>query len=375
MTPGYPTLLPDDNETRSDIPIMRTEPVSADEVALAPCDPRLDHLVAGLNPPQRQAVCVTEGAVLVLAGAGSGKTRVLTTRAAALVALGVAPEKVLALTFTRKAAQEMRERIAAHVGGEAASRLTVTTFHALGVSLLREFAPLADLPARFSVSDEGACLSRARRVLKRLGVGTSVERPRTVAERISRAKAALVELALQEKWKPGRLLKAYQQGNVKVWERISAVLDTDNIERFQSAYAAYQTMLRNDGVVDYEDLVSLPIVLAHESSLVAETMADRWQYVMVDEYQDTDAVQDLLLDRLTKRSGNLCVVGDDEQAIYSWRGARVTNIRTFAQRHAPCRVIALEQNYRSTETILTAANASLTARPEPGRLADPAANC
>jgi DNA helicase-2/ATP-dependent DNA helicase PcrA len=345
---------------------------------LAPCRSTLPARpeYAGLNPEQQRAIACTEGPLLVLAGAGSGKTRVLTTRIAHLVDdLDVDPSTVLAITFTRKAAMEMKARVAKILGRERAEPITLTTFHALGVLLLREYHSAAGLSSRFTVGDEADQGARVRTQLRRQQVARNAEgeRPREVMERIALAKthiaALVVRMVEEDPTTADKLLARYRAGDPTLLDGLQRITKAPDPDRFARTFQGYQESLAADQMVDYEDLLVLPLLLLLQRTDVRQRCTARWQYLLVDEYQDTDFVQDHLLRLLAGESRNLCVVGDDEQAIYSWRGAKVENIRTFADRFAPCTVVTLDQNYRSTPVILEAANALLASRPEPGRMA------
>jgi DNA helicase II / ATP-dependent DNA helicase PcrA len=349
------------------VPILAPDPFSLDPLGAHDAHA----LLAGLNPRQMEAVTATEGPVLVLAGAGSGKTRVLVTRAAHLIRnLEVDPGQILGITFTRKAAAEMRERLGRLVPGEAAARVTLSTFHALGASILRDYGTLVGLEPGFTILDEDDAATRIRRLLKEQEVARNSpgERPREVAARISRAKAGLAShLAARATAGSDSSLGAtlrFRQGDEE-WIRGAAdSLETPDTPRFLEQYRAYQARLAEDNAVDYDDLVCLPLLLLVQRPEIRRLYNHRWRYLMVDEYQDTDHNQDLLLGLLAGEARNLMVVGDDSQAIYSWRGARVENIQTFPERHEPCRRITLDENYRSTGMVLRVANSVLLAYPD-----------
>ncbi len=287
---------------------------------------QLDH---GLNPPQREAVEHPEGPLLVLAGAGSGKTRVITHRLATLVGRGVRPWRILAVTFTNKAAGEMRER-AVRLLGEGAYKLWVGTFHATCAKLLRIYAEAAGLRPDFLIFDDSDQRSLIIRVMKDVQISDRVVTPRALLSGIDRAKNA------------GITAGTYR-GNDYL---------TDLVER---VYPEYQRRLRAANAVDFGDLL-VEVLLLTRHPEVGPELAGRFDHVLVDEFQDTNRVQYMLVDHLARRTGNLCVVGDDDQAIYRWRGAEVENILRFPDDHPGCRVVKLEQNYRSTQVILEAAN-------------------
>ncbi|MBI5835875.1 MAG: UvrD-helicase domain-containing protein [Candidatus Eisenbacteria bacterium] len=291
-------------------------------------------LLSDLNEPQRQAVRHPGGPLLVLAGAGSGKTRVLTRRVAWLLReRGVRPEAVLAFTFTNKAARELRERIAAAVGEPKG--LWVGTFHSTGVRILRRWGPEIGIRRDFSIYDDDDQLSVVRALLREEGgTGGKEVTPRQVLSRISDAKEAGV-------------------GPEELARHARSPLD----RRVARLYARYQEELERASALDFDDLIVCTLRLLRERPAVEAALAGRFEHVLVDEYQDTNAAQAELVNRLASRHGNLCVVGDDDQAIYGWRGADPTHILNFDAAHPGATVIRLEQNYRSTGTILDAANA------------------
>ncbi|MBU0550919.1 UvrD-helicase domain-containing protein [Myxococcota bacterium] len=281
-----------------------------------------------LNPPQRQAVLTTEGPVLVLAGAGSGKTRVITTRIAHLLDQGVPPERILGLTFTNKAAREMRSRLIQMVGAPGRS-CTLSTFHALGVRFLREEASAVGLSRDFTILDEADQLDAVRRGMLEVGFGLDEHEPKLIHAVISKYKNRL-ELPQAKRGKleavAGHVLPLYQQ------------------------------RLRAMNGVDFDDLIALPVMAMESDEEIAARWAQRFRYVMVDEYQDTNGAQLRMVKGLVRAHGNLCVVGDDDQSIYAWRGAVAGNILQFDQQFPGTKLIALTQNYRSTNHILKAAN-------------------
>ena len=300
----------------------------------------LQKVVDGLNPEQRVAVTTTEGPLLVLAGAGSGKTRVITVRIAWLLAHGVAPENVLAMTFTNRAATEMRERLAALVGGEAAKAATVGTFHSFCVKLLRERGHAIGLPARFAISDSSDQLSALKGALRELRVAETSIAPGALQSQISLMKSRLVT--------PAEALKQAEGRRELLIAR---------------AYAKYDENLRRTRCVDFDDLLVFAVRLLRESAVDKEALAARFRFVMVDEYQDTNTPQYELLRLIAGAHRNLCVVGDDDQSIYGWRGADVKKILGFANDFEGAVVVRLETNYRSTEPILEAANRVIACNP------------
>ncbi len=282
-----------------------------------------------LNPPQREAVEHGEGPLLVLAGAGSGKTRVITHRLAALVSRGVRPWRILAVTFTNKAAGEMRER-AARLLGDEAHKIWIGTFHATCAKLLRIYTEAAGLRPGFLICDDSDQRSLIVRIMKDFNISDRVITPRALMSGIDRAKNQGIRAE-------------HYQGHDFVTDQVEAV------------YPEYQRRLRTANAVDFGDLLIEVVHLAAHPE-VGPDLASRFDHVLVDEFQDTNQVQHQLTSHLAVRTGNLCVVGDDDQSIYGWRGAKVENILGFADDRPGCKVVKLEQNYRSTQSILDAAN-------------------
>ncbi|CCW36002.1 ATP-dependent DNA helicase PcrA [Chthonomonas calidirosea] len=294
-----------------------------------------ERLLQGLNPVQREAVLHAEGPLLLFAGAGSGKTRVLTHRIAYLTAVRrVPPQRILAVTFTNKAAKEMKERLDHLVGGKVGKKLWVGTFHAICARLLREFAPEAGLSHEFVVYDDSDQVSLVKECLRAINLDESKFPPRTMLDRISRAKESLIP---PEEWD-----KHYSGYLEEIAGRI---------------YRLYQQKLRQNNALDFDDLLTETVRLLQNNTGVLQHLQDRWRYLLVDEYQDVNLVQYLLLKLLAQKHRNLCVVGDDDQSIYSWRGADVNLILRFEKDYPDAKVLKLEQNYRSTRRILDAAYA------------------
>lgn len=323
-------------------------------------------LLNGLNDAQREAVLTIDGPVLCLAGAGSGKTRVLTTRIAYMVRRGIRPNNILAVTFTRKAAEEMRERLSAMIGPEQAQEIALGTFHSIGAQILRENALVAGLEPRFGIADESDALVRVRRALKMHGIahGDPEWRPSDTLERIGQAKLAFVRQALRRHLKqPDKdanvnLLDAYKAGDENYFREFyqQGAVEMSNPMIFMQVYRAYLAEMLKDGMVDFEDLLGMTALLLIQRPQTLKHYQNLWRYISVDEYQDTDEIQDCILRLLAGEEKNILAVGDDDQAIYSFRGAQVENIRTFPERYEECRVIMLEENYRSTPNILRVAN-------------------
>ena len=292
--------------------------------------------LSGLNDRQREAVLQTEGAVLVLAGAGSGKTRVLTTRAAYLIEQGTAPWQILALTFTNKAAAEMKQRIAALMPD--AGEMWVSTFHAMCAKLMRMEGDRLGYARGFSIYDATDALTVVKDCLKELDIDKDVIDPRSARNAISRAKNDGVN--------PAQYVEQYKQ--------VSGSGDT--VKLTARVYARYEDKLRASNALDFDDLLIKTLLLFEEYSDVLEKYQRRFRYIMVDEYQDTNAVQYRIVRLLAGGHGNIFVVGDDDQSIYGWRGADISNILDFEKDFKGAKVIRLEQNYRSHQGILDAAN-------------------
>jgi DNA helicase-2/ATP-dependent DNA helicase PcrA len=288
-----------------------------------------------LNPAQREAVEHPGGPLLVLAGAGSGKTRVLTARIAHLITtLHIAPQRIFAVTFTNKAAGEMRTRIAQLLGADPRG-LWIGTFHSLSARLLRREAPLLGFGSNFTIYDSDDSEGLVKRLLEARQLSTKVYPPRSVHGVISSAKNRMLT--------PEEL-------------RGGAQADTPLIKVAADVYAALGPALKQANAMDFDDLLLHPLTLFREHPERLAYWQDRFQHVLVDEFQDTNAAQYLLVKHLAKRHGNLCVVGDDDQAIYGWRGADVRHMLSFQNDFPGTKLVRLEQNYRSTQIILDAAN-------------------
>ena len=286
-----------------------------------------------LNPAQREAVEYPGGPLLVLAGAGSGKTRVLTARIAHLITkLGVAPQRIFAVTFTNKAAGEMRTRIAQLLGADPRG-LWIGTFHSLSARLLRREAPLLGFGPNFTIYDSDDSEALVKRLLEARQLSPKAYPPRTVHAVISGAK--------------NRMLLP---------EELGAQADTPLVKVAADIFATLGPALKQANAMDFDDLLLNPLTLFREHPERLAYWQDRFQHVLVDEFQDTNAAQYLLVKHLAKRHGNLCVVGDDDQAIYGWRGADVRHMLAFQNDFPGTKLVRLEQNYRSTQIILDAAN-------------------
>ena len=291
-----------------------------------------------LNPEQRQAVLHVGGPLLILAGAGSGKTRVITSRVAYLVGDGhAAPEEVLAVTFTNKAAQEMRTRVETLLGSDC-SRMWVSTFHSLCARLLRREAPAIGLTRDFVIYDSSDQLTVVKQALKELHVDDSFIQPRAALSRISTAKNRMEG--------PDAVAAAAS------WNRRD--------EQIAKVYAHYLNALKESNALDFDDLLLKTVELFEQSERVREKYSTQFRFVMVDEYQDTNRPQYLLIRRLAGGHRNLCVVGDPDQSIYKWRGADLKNILDFEHDFPEATIVKLERNYRSTQIILDAASAVIS---------------
>ena len=284
-----------------------------------------------LNAPQLQAVAHEAGPLLVFAGAGSGKTRVITYRIANLLAQhGVAPYRILAVTFTNKAAGEMKHRLEALAGPEMAQDLWVGTFHSVCARLLRRYADEVGLEKNYVIYDQSDQKAMLTRVIRNMGLDERSYLPKTVLNRIHEKKR-----------------EAVGPDDIEVDYRID--------ETFVDVYRAYEAQLKKANAVDFEDLIVHVMRVAESDTPAGRELRDRYQYVLVDEFQDTNAIQYRLVSALARQHRNLFVVGDDDQSIYSWRGADIRNIRGFQRDFPEARVVKLEQNYRSTRNIVAAA--------------------
>ena len=294
----------------------------------------INELLTQLNKEQREAVKHTEGPLLVMAGAGSGKTRVLTYRIAYLIQEKfVSPHNILAITFTNKAAREMKQRVHALVG-QGSERMLVSTFHSMCVRILRRHIDRIGYDSNFTIIDQTDQVSVMRQVLKDLNIDPKSYHPRAMLAQISTAKNEL------------KTPKQYAEKAHGFYEK-----------QISDIYTAYQKMLSKNEALDFDDLIMQTVVLFKRVPDILTYYQNRFQYIHVDEYQDTNYAQYYLVNQLAKRYKNLCVVGDSDQSIYRWRGADIKNILSFEQDYEHAKVILLEQNYRSTKTILEAANA------------------
>ncbi|MGI8684450.1 MAG: UvrD-helicase domain-containing protein, partial [Acidimicrobiales bacterium] len=294
----------------------------------------MESLLDGLNPVQREAVLHDEGPLLIVAGAGSGKTRVLTHRIAYLVReRGVSPFAILAITFTNKAADEMKSRVGALVG-PVAQRMWVSTFHAACVRILRRDGGRLGYRSSFTIYDEADANRLTGYVLRDLDIDAKKFTPRAVHGAISAAKNELVDAA------------AYAASARTIYEK-----------RIADVYTEYQKRLRAASAMDFDDLLAVTVELLRTAPDVLTHYQDRFSHILVDEYQDTNRAQNELILLLGRRHRNVCVVGDSDQSVYRFRGADIRNILEFEEAYPDTTTIVLEQNYRSTQTILDAANA------------------
>lgn len=290
-------------------------------------------LLHGLNPEQAKAVQTTEGPLLIIAGAGSGKTRVLTLRVAYLMRMGVNPAHVLALTFTNKAAQEMKERISHLVGSGMARAMWAGTFHAIFVRILRQYADKIGYSPSFTIYDVDDQTAAIKAVMNQLGISQQVMPPNGVRGRISSAKNGMIS-----------------------WQQYAGAAGSILEKQTGQVFEAYEKRLAQSNAMDFDDLLLNTIRLLENNADVLEVLQDRIRYLLVDEYQDTNRAQYRVITMLAQKYRNLCVVGDDAQSIYRWRGADIRNILDFERDYPETTVVRLEQNYRSTKTILAAAD-------------------
>lgn len=298
----------------------------------------LDYLES-LNSAQKEAVVRTEGPALIVAGAGSGKTRVLTFRIAHLLKQGVRPSTILALTFTNKAAREMKERIASVVGEQAARYLWMGTFHSIFSRILRAENEATGFPADFTIYDSADSKNLIKTIIKDFQLDDKIYKPGVVASRISMAKNNLVTPAM------------YSSTNeIREYDR------SIRMPQISDIYKEYARRCRLAGVMDFDDLLLKTNLLFRDKAEVLEKYQQKFDYILVDEYQDTNYAQYLIIKKLAEAHQNICVVGDDAQSIYSFRGARIENILNFQKDYPDHKVFKLEQNYRSTRNIVNAAN-------------------
>lgn len=302
----------------------------------------MDYL-KGLNEPQLEAVTTLQGPLMVLAGAGSGKTRVLTMRIAHLITNGVDPFNILALTFTNKAAKEMKERIARVVGHSDAKSLWMGTFHSVFARMLRSEAHYLGFPSNFTIYDSQDALNVMKKVIKELNIDAEIYKPKKVLSRISQYKNNLI--TVHAYFNNPDLMEADEKANLKLIGEI---------------YRKYVEVCFRNGAMDFDDLLLRTNELLTRFPEVLAKYQDRFRYILVDEYQDTNHSQYLIVKALASKFENICVVGDDAQSIYSFRGANIYNILNFKKDYPDAVTVSLEQNYRSTQNIVDAANAVIS---------------
>lgn len=292
-----------------------------------------------LNPQQRDAVTYTDGPALVIAGAGSGKTRVLTYKIVHLLTHGYEPWRILALTFTNKAAREMRERIEQLVGPKTASRLWMGTFHSIFARLLRQNAERIGYKSNFTIYDTADSKSLVKSIIKDMDLDDKIYKPSAVLSAISAAKNALI--------------------SPEKYATLKDVMDADKQSRRPLIYSIYRTYCDrcfSSGAMDFDDLLYYMNVLLRDNPDLLHHYQEFFRYVLVDEYQDTNFAQHVIVSQLCRENQNLCVVGDDAQSIYSFRGANISNILNLKRGYPNLQIFKLEQNYRSTQNIINAAN-------------------
>ena len=300
----------------------------------------------GLNSAQADAVRQIEGSSLIIAGAGSGKTRVLTCRIANAIASGAAPREILALTFTKKAATEMKERIAALVGADKARWIWMGTFHSIFIRFLRKYSDLLGYPEQFTIYDQSDSRTAVKQCIKELQLDEKFYKPNDIASRISSAKNSLITA-----------------GNYINNPSFREQDEASKKGRIGDIYDLYAKKCKIAGAMDFDDILVNTNVLFRDFPDALEEIRSQFKYILVDEYQDTNYAQYIILKRLAMIHRNICVVGDDSQSIYAFRGARVENILKFNKDYPETHIFRLEENYRSTQTIVNAAN-SLIAKNE-----------
>ena len=299
----------------------------------------MEDYISQLNPQQQDAVLYTDGPALVIAGAGSGKTRVLTYKIVHLLTLGYEPWRILALTFTNKAAREMRERIEKLVGTQTASKLWMGTFHSIFSRILRINAERIGFKSNFTIYDTNDSKSLIKSIIKEMDLDDKIYKPSIVASAISTAKNALI--------------------SPEKYAMSSDIMEADKRARRPLLHAIYKTYRHRcfvAGAMDFDDLLYYTNVLLRDNPDLLHHYQEYFRYILVDEYQDTNFAQHLIVSQLCSENQNLCVVGDDAQSIYSFRGANIRNILNLKRSYPNLRIFKLEQNYRSTQNIINAAN-------------------
>ena len=289
--------------------------------------------IDSLNDRQKEAVINTEGPMLILAGAGSGKTKVLTTKVAYLInEKNIYPENILAITFTNKAAKEMKERIYSIVGPNA-FKIQISTFHSFGLKIIKENCKLLGYDNNFTILDADDSLSITKKIVKDLNIDTNKYNPKAIRNAISNNKNEMVDAKSYEKF-----------------------VHTDFDEVVKNVYQRYEKHLKLNNAMDFDDLLILPLKLFNEFPKVLQEYQEKYKYIFIDEYQDTNEPQYILSKMISAKYRNITVVGDADQAIFTWRGANYKNILNFEKDYSEAKVVLLEENYRSTQTILNAAN-------------------
>lgn len=299
----------------------------------------MEEFLDQLNDNQREAVLYTDGPLMIIAGAGSGKTRVLTYKIAYLLKNGMHPNHILALTFTNKAAREMRERVNTMVDEATGRKLWMGTFHSIFSRILRIESSLLGFPSHFTIYDSTDSKNLIKTIIKEMQLDEKIYRPGVIQKRISNAKNALIS------W------RSYAQNK--------ELIEYDNkcsMRYVQEIYKQYQARCYQAGAMDFDDLLLYTNILFRDHPEVLKKYQHIFQYVLVDEYQDTNFAQHLIVTRLCEKHRQICVVGDDAQSIYSFRGANIDNMLRFKEVYPECKYIKLEQNYRSTQNIVNAAN-------------------
>lgn len=287
-----------------------------------------------LNPPQKEAVLHQDGPLLVIAGAGAGKTRTITYRILHLIESGIKPENILAITFTNKAAREMRERVKKLLDGRVKLEPMITTFHSLGVYILRHHSDRLGLSSHFSILDRDESISKIKEAMRAMSLDEKRFEPRKILNAISRQKGDNIN---QQKFQSSNSNNPFAKVISQVWTK-------------------YEELLRANKALDFDDLLQKTVELLQKNPDVLANYQERFRHIHVDEYQDTNVIQYELTNLLAQKYQNLCVVGDMDQSIYGWRGADFTNLLHFEKDYSGAKIILLEENYRSTQTILAAAN-------------------
>lgn len=286
-----------------------------------------------LNEQQKKAVTTIEGPLLVLAGAGSGKTKVLTTRIAYLIKeKGIDPDSILAITFTNKAAKEMKDRVV-NILGPSAYGIQISTFHSFGLSIIREHYEKLGYKRNFTILDSDDSLTMIKKIMRELNLDTQIYNPRSIRNIISGNKNGMVDSNGYEKF-----------------------VHTEFDEKVLQIFKKYEKSLFEGNSLDFDDLLLLPLVLFKKNPAILQQYQEKYQYILIDEYQDTNEVQYLLTKMISAKYKNICVVGDESQSIYSFRGANYRNILNFEKDYKNPEIILLEKNYRSTQNILNVAN-------------------